>query len=229
MASFPTSVKTFTTKQDGPGNSVFAAHVNDIQDEVNAIEAGYLQASARLNSSHSTVAALSVSGGSTLAGVLNVAELATFSSIVRANTQPRVRCVSTSVQAIPANTTTTFTFEHETFDVGGWHSTAANADQFTVPTGSSGLYWLNGYAPALTQGALGDRSFQIAVRKNGTPDLNVSRVVSSAATEGLAINGLMVLDAADVITFASINGGSTVSFGTTSSNTGLRFELVRLW
>lgn len=38
MASYPTSVKAFTTKSDGPGNTILAAHVNDLQDEVAAIE-----------------------------------------------------------------------------------------------------------------------------------------------------------------------------------------------
>ena|SRR3990167_4889059 len=36
MASFPASVKSFTTK--ATGNTIQAAHVNDLQDEVNAIE-----------------------------------------------------------------------------------------------------------------------------------------------------------------------------------------------
>lgn len=73
MPSFPDSVKVFTTKLDGAGNPINAAHVNDLQDEVNAIESGYLDGSARLNSSLSTLAALSVSGGTTLAGSLSVA------------------------------------------------------------------------------------------------------------------------------------------------------------
>jgi hypothetical protein len=37
-ASYPTSVKAFTTKNDGAGNTVLAAHVNDLQNEVMAIE-----------------------------------------------------------------------------------------------------------------------------------------------------------------------------------------------
>lgn len=37
-ASYPSSVKTFVTKVDF-ADTVFAAHVNDLQDEVNAIEA----------------------------------------------------------------------------------------------------------------------------------------------------------------------------------------------
>jgi hypothetical protein len=43
-ASYPTSVKTFTTKSDGAGNTILAAHVNDIQAEVTAIETDLLTA-----------------------------------------------------------------------------------------------------------------------------------------------------------------------------------------
>ena len=38
MASYPTSVKAFTTKVNGPGNTIDASHVNDLQSEVAAIE-----------------------------------------------------------------------------------------------------------------------------------------------------------------------------------------------
>ena len=63
MASYPGSVKTFTTKNTG--DVVQASHINDAQDEINAMEAGLLNGTARLNSSNSTVATLSVTGGST--------------------------------------------------------------------------------------------------------------------------------------------------------------------
>ncbi len=42
MASYPTTTKTFTTKADGAGNTIMAAHVNDLQSEVTAIEAALL-------------------------------------------------------------------------------------------------------------------------------------------------------------------------------------------
>ena len=38
MASYPTSVKSFTTKVNGAGNTIDASHVNDLQSEVTAIE-----------------------------------------------------------------------------------------------------------------------------------------------------------------------------------------------
>jgi hypothetical protein len=70
MASYPTSVKTFTTKN--PGDKIASADVNDLQSEVNAIEAGLLNGTANLNSSNSTLVHLSVISGSTLAGGLAV-------------------------------------------------------------------------------------------------------------------------------------------------------------
>lgn len=72
MASYPTSVKTFTSKSDGAGNRIFASHINDIQDEVTAIEDGLLNGTAPVNSSRVTAASLSVAGNSTIAGALQV-------------------------------------------------------------------------------------------------------------------------------------------------------------
>lgn len=72
MASYPTSVKTFTSKSDGAGNRIFAAHVNDIQDEVTAIEDGLLNGTAPVNSSRVTAASLQVAANSTILGSLTV-------------------------------------------------------------------------------------------------------------------------------------------------------------
>lgn len=75
MASFPTSAKTFATRSNG--QIIDGSHVQDLQDEVAALEDGYLNGAARLNSSNSTVANLSVVGGSTVAA-LHVTSTATF-------------------------------------------------------------------------------------------------------------------------------------------------------
>ena len=37
-SSYPTSAKAFTTKSDGPSNTILAAHINDLQAEVTAVE-----------------------------------------------------------------------------------------------------------------------------------------------------------------------------------------------
>ena len=70
MASFPTSAKVFASFSNGATSD--AAQVTDIYAEVEAIEDGYLNGSARLNSSNSTVKTLSVTGGSTFGGNLNI-------------------------------------------------------------------------------------------------------------------------------------------------------------
>lgn len=41
-AAYPTSAKSFTTKTDGSGQTVFAAHINDLQDEVVAMESALI-------------------------------------------------------------------------------------------------------------------------------------------------------------------------------------------
>jgi hypothetical protein len=63
MPSFPTSVFSPTNKS--AGQTIQAAHVNDLQDEVVAIEGGIRNGTAPINSSGSTVTSLSVTGDST--------------------------------------------------------------------------------------------------------------------------------------------------------------------
>lgn len=81
MASYPTAVKTFTTKSDGAGNKVFASHINDLQDEVTAIEDGLLNGSAPVSCSRATAASLSVAGASTV-GSLSVGGASTITGAV---------------------------------------------------------------------------------------------------------------------------------------------------
>lgn len=47
-ASYPGTTKSFTTKTDGPTQTIFAAHINDLQDEVVAIENGLLNGVAHI-------------------------------------------------------------------------------------------------------------------------------------------------------------------------------------
>ena len=70
MANFPTSV--FNPAARSNGQVIDASHINDLQDEVAAIEGGIRQGTAPIASSNSTVANLSVGGGCTIAGALVV-------------------------------------------------------------------------------------------------------------------------------------------------------------
>lgn len=82
MATFPGAVKTFTARADGVDANA-AADVNERGDEITAIEDGYLNGTARLNSSNSTCANLSVTGKSTLANLQ--AGGSTFTALVSAS------------------------------------------------------------------------------------------------------------------------------------------------
>ena len=82
MPSFPGSV--FAPTARASGQTIQAAHVNDLQDEVVALEGGYLNATARLNSSNSTLATLSVTGGSTFAGPVTFGSTAPHRGSLRA-------------------------------------------------------------------------------------------------------------------------------------------------
>lgn len=78
-ASYPGSAKVFTSRS--AGQSIASAHINDLQDEVNAIESGLLGGTAPLTSSNATIANLTVAGGSTLA-TLSVSGGSTFAGVV---------------------------------------------------------------------------------------------------------------------------------------------------
>lgn len=82
MASYPTAVKTFTSKSDGAGNRIFASHVNDLQDEVTAIEDGILNGTAPVTCSRVTAATLSVAGNSTVGGTFSVGGAASINGSI---------------------------------------------------------------------------------------------------------------------------------------------------
>jgi hypothetical protein len=79
VANFPTSIYTPASKS--AGQTIDAAFFNDPDAEITAIEQGYLQGTAPLNSSASTLASLSVTGGSTVA-TLNISGVSTLAGAV---------------------------------------------------------------------------------------------------------------------------------------------------
>lgn len=83
-ASYPTAVKTFSARSNS--QTIDASHMNDVQDEITAIEAGLLNGTAPLTSSNASVARLAVSsnlqvtGNSSFAGSMNIAGASTITS-----------------------------------------------------------------------------------------------------------------------------------------------------
>lgn len=139
MPSYPDSVKSFTAKTSG--QNIDPAHVNDIQDEVNAIEAGLRNGTAPLNSSNSTVARLSVTNGSTL-NTVQVSGGSTFA--VRPVTPPpdAVRAyIGSTVTLGNGSSLSTLAFNTETYSMNSsLHATGTNNDRF-VPQ-STGIHEL---------------------------------------------------------------------------------------
>ncbi len=145
MANYPGSVTTFATKNTG--DTIQAAHVNTLQDEVNAIEAGLLNGTARLNSSHSTLVALSVTGGSTIgtlqAGASTVASLS-VSGASTVTTLQAGASTMTSLSVSGGSTLTTLNVSGGSTFTGGLsvqnNSTLANVNitaGLNVPSASS--------------------------------------------------------------------------------------------
>jgi hypothetical protein len=123
MAQFPTSAKTFTSKSNG--QVIDAAHVQDLQDEVAAIEDGYLNGTARLNAGASTLASLVVTGNLTVNGTASIAS-------------PSARVFNSSNTQITAATLTAINWTSQKWITSGMHSTGTNPSRL-IPT-SSGVY-----------------------------------------------------------------------------------------
>lgn len=192
-ASFPGAVKAFTVKS--AGNTIQAADCNDLQDEVVAIEQGYINGTAPLNSSNSTFVHLSVTGGSTLttiqAGASTVTTLSAGSSTLADLTvlapPPSVRVTHSVATQVANATNTPISFDTERWmTVAGMHSTAS------VPTRliavSSGIYSLAG--TVLWQGGstfVGARA--LFVRIDGTSvvaevqDFDKGALIQNVATQ----------------------------------------------
>src|SRR3990167_3003066 len=146
MPSFPTSV--FSPSARSNGQVIDASHVNDVQDELVAIEDGFRNATAPLNSSRSTVAALSVTGGSTVdtltAGASTLASLSvtgasTFASRPVEPPPDAAAVVLSSATNLTNNTTQAMIWNDENYEINSsMHSTSVNADRLTPQ--STGIY-----------------------------------------------------------------------------------------
>lgn len=140
MASFPTSVKSFASRSNG--GTIDAGHVNDLQDEVNAVEDGYLNGTARLNSSGSTVTSLSVTGGSTLGGTLQVTGRSTFAFRPTMPPPDAVRLEIGAALEVPVMSTTGIPWKEQAFITNSsLHSTGTSTQHQNVYFQSTGIYY----------------------------------------------------------------------------------------
>lgn len=120
MASYPTSVKVFTTRNNGT-DKIDASHINDLQDEVNAIESGILNGTAPIVSSNVSCNDLTVTKPAPYARVYNSGDL-----------------------NIPNNAFTTLSFNSQRFtSTSSMHSTGTNPSRILAT--SSGEYLIGGH------------------------------------------------------------------------------------
>jgi hypothetical protein len=200
MASYPTSQKAFTTKN--AGDTIQPGHVNDIQDEIMALEAGLLNGTAPLTSSRATVAALTVVGGSTLAtlqvagnstiaGTLTVNKIISTSLTNAGGVTSYVRAFRDATQAPASTAYTVVAYNSEVADLlSEWDSTGG-----TFTPQSSGYYLVQAGVKA---GVIsGDPCFRLGIFVNGT----VASVCEESAGIGnmdprtYAVSGVLNLSA----------------------------------
>lgn len=124
-ASYPASVKSFATRS--PGQVIGSAHVNDLQDEVAAIESALVTGPIALPAT--TIGSLTVSGGSTFTQ--------------RPITPPPPSVIaSDSTTAMANGSTTAVTWPgHQSAVNSSLHSTAVNSERFTPD--STGFWTLS--------------------------------------------------------------------------------------
>jgi hypothetical protein len=239
-ASFPTAVKAFTVKADGPGNVIAAAHVNDLQDEVTAIETGLLNGTAPVHSSNSTVANLSVTGNSTIGGSLQVTGNSTitgtltlggaltFGGPVTVNGQPRCRLFHGSTQTSTNAEENVLTFNGEDYDPSSLHSTAVTPTRITVA--STGVWLFS----AVCHFAATTGSAYLRFRKNGATAVgsaagfagagSIEQRISHTVTEQMSTVG----DYMEVLVFHQ--DGFSAQTGNASSRVDMNeFAAVKLW
>ena len=224
-ASYPTAAKTFTTKN--AGDTIQPGHINDLQDEVAAIEDGLLNGLAPLNSSNSTVAnlvvtgALQVSGNSTIAGTLTVNKIVS-TSISAAGVTSYVRAFRDAVQALGSTAYVAVAFNSEVTDLlGEWDSTGG---VFTPQ--SSGYYAIDA---AVKAGIVtGDPAFKLGIFVNSTLQqlYEHSAGIGAADPRSYAVSGILNLSsgAAGAVTIRA----SAPNTSTAVISSGLEYSYVNI-
>jgi hypothetical protein len=114
---------------------------------------------------------------------------------------------------LSASSSTTFTWDSESFDTDGYHSTSTNTDRFTIPTGKSGKFLLICNAFVGTQSS----SLEGYYMKNGT---DIRRFdLTTSPTKTMVAHTVLDLVATDYVIFRIYNSsGSSANCATGGGN-----------
>lgn len=88
---------------------------------------------------------------------------------------PSCRVTNSGAISLTNNTVTALTFDTETWDVGGMHSTSSNTSRITIPTGGAGLYLFAGCVQ-FASNATGFRELKITLNGGGSTAISATRV-----------------------------------------------------
>lgn len=204
-ANYPGADPSFATKN--AGDTVQAAHVNALQDEVVAIGAALR---GTLTHKVTTSQTLEVTGASTFTGQV------TFSTFASAIVQA-VRVTHSTSQNVAHNTFTGLSWDTETVDNAGMHSTSANSSRITFAD-STGIYAIGATTiwPANSSGAVAMR----ILRNDATPLTGLTKpTYNGGIADALTVAALIsVSSTADYVTVQVLqDSGSTRSVDSTNA------------
>lgn len=235
-ASYPGAVKAFTNRS--AGQQIASAHVNDLQDEVNAIEAGLLNGTAPLNSSNSTVVSLSVTGalklrgnvyttpssGATANDVLTCISTSGSTSVLEWRPTnsvgvTRTQLKQTATQQIANTVWTALNWDQEDINVGPMHSTSVNSSRITFAT-STGEFL---FTASLGWANFGGNYMGIRLTKNSTtfisPVIWNMTITGSTAQSRPSVSVLhRITSTADFVCVEALFSGSTASTPVSTNN-----------
>ena len=195
--AFPDSPISFTTKNTG--DVIQAAHVNDLQTEVANIEAGYINATAPLNSSRSTVATLSVTGASTFASrpVMPPPDMA------------KVFLASTYAAGSSDNSTLSFLAQDYLIN-SSLHSTVTNPERLTPQT--TGVYQFS--AQIEVEGSVPDLQTRFVLIQDSSAGVIAAAATRSSGIFRMNVTGYKrydILGGFAAVRFATAGGATTNS------------------
>jgi hypothetical protein len=229
MANYPTSDPSFSAKS--AGNTIQAAHVNALQDEVVAIGSalrsglshalivstgGLTVSTGSVNvGGPSSVATLQVNGtstftgGATFSGDLSIGGNLTVTGSFALST-PRVKVTHSANQEVANGAFAGLSWDTELYDSTGMHSTAANSSRITFA--STGVYHVGVAIVWNTVAATGART--VGLRLNDATGIAAQRVtgISGFPTPLMVSADVRIASTADYVTaIAHQNSGSTLS------------------
>lgn len=252
MASYPNAVKSFTTKN--AGDTIQPAHINDLQDEIAALEDGLLNGTAPVNSSRitapaaqisnatissltvsvmsianlqttgSTTASLNVTTGSTMAA-LNVTGGSTLASLNVSAACDAVRAFHAAAQSFASSGFLVLSFNQHAYQVGNSSLHSTGANSSRFFPQSSGLYMMT----AQTHWTAGSSDLRVTqILLNSTTVLADFRSDvapnSGVSHHPTAIHNCQVGDYIEVRAYHTDANAYTISSGIT----GCSFSMTKL-